>query len=130
MKLAELDRTWRYEWGRVMTQRANCMLSNLTKRTFGSERALSRSLNLTLSKDMQQHVTENQAALNVLQDRLNVIRSHDLRTYFSVKAELDACLDKISDDIHSVGSSVLNHRQLVAIADRTDCEVGCDLRNV
>ena len=113
-----------------MTQGARCILSSLSKRKFGCVRYLSQYVNLTLGEELQQHVTEAQDALNTLQARLYVIKSSELRTYFSVKAELDMCLNEISDDIHSVGSSVLNHRQLVAIADRTDCEVGCDLRNV
>ena len=128
VKLAQFDKAWRYEWDRLVTRGAYCMLSNLTKRKFGCERSLSQSLNLTLGENMQQHVTEAQAALNSLQDRLGVIKSYELRTYFSVQAGLDRCLDEISDDIHSVGSNELSHRELVAIADRTDCEVGCDLR--
>ena len=97
---------------------------------YGYERPLSRSLNLTMDTSMQQHITETQAFLNSLQDRLGVIKSYDLRTYFSVQAELDRCLDKISDDIHSVGSNVLSHRELVAIADSTDCDVVCDIRRI
>ena len=104
------------------------MLSSLARRKFGCVRSLSQYVNLTLGEELQQHMTEAQDALNMLQARLYVIKSFELRTYFSVKAELDTCLDKISDDIHSVGSSVLNHHELAAIADRADCEVGCDLR--
>ena len=130
LKLAQYNEVWGREWGRVVSRRAYCLLSNLAKRLHGYERPMSQSLKLTLGASMQQHTTEAQAFMNSLQDQLDMIKSYDLRTYFSVQAELDRCLDKISDDIHSVGSNVLSHRELVTIADRTDCDVGCDMRHV
>ena len=129
-KLAQHNELWSREWSRLVPRRAYCLLSTLAKRMYGCERPLSRSLNLNMDASMQQHITESQALLNNLQARLDVIKSSDLRTYFSVQAELDRCLDKISDDIHSVGSNVLSHHELTTIADRIDCDVLCDMRHM
>ena len=107
------------------------MLTNLQQRRLtGGNRMLTRSVNLHLDNESQQKMTTAQADLNEIRDRLEEIRGTELRTYFSVRDWLQACLESLSDDIFEVASNSLSHSKLIEIADRQAyCEVKFDLRN-
>ena len=83
-----------------------------------------------LDNGSQRNETTAQARLNKLRDRLEEIRTTELRTYFGVKEWLQVSLDSLSDDIYEVANYSLSRQQLIEIADRqTGCVVGFDLRN-
>ena len=91
---------------------------------------LTRSINLHLDNQSQQRETTAQMDLNEIRDRLEKIRDSELRTFFSVRDELQADLESLSDDIFEVANNNLSNSKLFEIADRqTGCEVDFDLRN-
>ena len=91
---------------------------------------LTRSINLHLDNQSQQRETTAQMDLNEIRDRLEKIRDSELRTFFSVRDELQADLESLSDDIFEVASNNLCNNKLFEIADRqAGCEVDFDLRN-
>ena len=128
-KLDEFTMKQSDERKKLLQSQKHCVLSNLQERKFGDTRVLSRLMNMSLDKVNQQNITKTQEELNVIQDRLQEIRHGQLFTFFRVRDELAEALDVLHDHIFMVASHHLNHEQLLAIADRSDCFVKFDLRN-
>ena len=104
---------------------AGPVLANLLNRSFtGKTRKLTRSMNLRLESQSQKDTTRTQKTLNELKDRLEKIRSSELRTYFRVRDGRQAALDTLSDDIFEVANYNLCNSRLFEIADK---QIGCDL---
>jgi len=119
-KLSEFSTKWEEE-----REKGGHMLTNLLHRSFtGKNRRLTKSMNLRLDSQSQKDATRAQEALNKLKDRLEKIRSSELRIYFSVRDELRAALDTLSDDIYEVANYNLCNSRLFEIADK---QIGCDL---
>ena len=117
------------EWQKLVQSQKHCVLSNLQERKFEDTRVLSRLMNMSLDKVNQQNIIKTQEELNVIQDKLQEICHGQLFTFFRVRDELAEALDVLHDHIFMVASHHLNHEQLVAITDRSDCYVQFDLRN-
>ena len=128
-KLFEFSVKQKDERDKLVQCKLNCVMSNLQKQKSGDAKILSRLMNLSLDRVNQQKVSIAQEELNVLQDRLQVIRYGELFTFFRVRDKLVDYLDMLSDDIFMVASHNLNHAQLVAIADKSDCAIQFDLRD-
>ena len=119
-KMSDLSVQWEDE-----KRKGGHTLTNLLNRSFtGKTRKLTRSMNLLLDSQSQRDVTRTQKTLNELKDRLEQIRSSELRIYFSVRDKLRAALDTLSDDIHDVASYDLSISKLFEIADK---QIGVDL---
>ena len=119
-KMSDLSVQWEDE-----KRKGGHTLTNLRNRSFtGKTRKLTRSTNLLIDSQSQRDVTRTQKTLNELKDRLEQIRSSELRIYFSVRDKLRAALDTLSDDIHDVASYDLSISKLFEIADK---QIGVDL---
>ena len=129
-KLRGFSSKWAEMHSIMLRKKERCMLTNLQhRRLTGGNKMLTMSVNLHLDNGSQQNETAAQAGLNELRDRLEEIRTTELRTYFGVREWLQASLDSLSDDICATASNSLSHGQLLVIADKADCGVTFDLRD-
>ena len=114
-----------------LMKKESYMLTNLQHRSLtGVNMKLTYPINLHPDQPSQQREPAAQLFLNDLRNRLEEIRDCELRTFFSVRDELENDLDSISDDIFEVVNNYLPNSKLFEIADRqTGCEVDFDLRN-
>ena len=128
-KLKEFTRMQNDERQKLVQSQKHCVLSNLQERKFGNPRVLSRERNMSLERVHQQNKTEAQQKMNDLQDEVQDIRQGKLFTFFRVRDQITEELDLVYDHIFMVDNPDLNHEQLLAIADRSACLVGFDLRN-
>ena len=127
-KLKEFTRMQNDERQKLVQSQKHCVLSNLQERKFGNPRVLSRERNMSLKRVHQQNKTEAQQKMNDLQDEVQDIRQGKLFTFFRVRDQITEELDLVYDHIFMVDNPDLNHEQLLAIADRSACLVGFDLR--
>ena len=127
-KLKEFTRMQNDERQKLVQSQKHCVLSNLQERKFGNPRVLSRERNMSLKRVHQQNKTEAQQKMNDLQDEVQDIRQGKLFTFFRVRDQITEELDLVYDHIFMVDNPHLNHEELLAIADRSACLVGFDLR--
>ena len=119
-KMSDLSDRWEEE-----RKRAGHLLTNLLNRSFtGKTRKLTRTMNLRLESQNKKDVTSTQENFNELKDRLERIRSSELKIFFNVRDQLRAMLDTLSDDIHDVSNFNLSNSKLFEIADK---QIGVDL---
>ena len=127
-KLEEFTKKHNEERQNLLQSQKQCVLSNLQERKFGNPRVLSRERNMSLKRVHQQNKTEAQQKMNDLQDEVQDIRQGKLFTFFRVRDQITEELDLVYDHIFMVDNPHLNHEELLAIADRSACLVGFDLR--